>query len=335
MAEIRRDLVKNNWVAVAPDMALKPHDFPINKRGIDPYGNNLFCPFCKGNESYTPPEIFARRDDQSAANTPDWSIRVVPNKFSVFSLGGELEKTNAGIYRYYDGVGRQEVIIETPDHDIDLHDYSPGKIAEVLQVIKIRYNAISQDERIKYIQVYKNRGIFAGASIQHSHSQMMGLPYFPQCNSGLLDYFKKHNQCLVCSIIKQEQECNNRIIYESDYFLIINPYASRFPYETWIIPKEHDENFGLISDAQIDDLATICRAFMQMMVVSLQDSAYNFVLNTAPINMPYQPGHHWYMEIVPRLLVQTGVDISVGLYMNPVAPELAAAQFREDILKYF
>jgi len=334
MAEIRRDLVKNNWVAIAPDMALKPHDFPIKRRGIDPYGNNIFCPFCEGNESSTPAEIIACREKNSAANAPGWSIRVIPNKFSVFHLEGELAKTQSGIYSNFNGVGRQEVIVETPEHGLDLHNYEPEKIAQVLNIIKLRYNDLSMDERIKYIQIYKNRGIFAGASLEHSHSQIMGLPFVPRWNSGVVDYYQKNEQCLLCSIIEQEKKFDIRLIYESEHFLLICPYASRFSYETWIIPKQHGEQFGAISEAQIIDLATVCRTFMQMMIITLQNPAYNFVLNTAPVNLPFQPGFHWYMEITPRLLVTTGVDISTGIYMNPVAPELAAALFRKEMTKF-
>lgn len=334
MAEIRKDLVRNNWVAIAPNMALKPCDFPIRKRGIDPLGNNLFCPFCEGNEESTPPEVFSQRSNNSAPNSPGWSVRVVPNKFSVFDLDGVWEKNQTGIYYNYYGLGRQEVIIETPEHGVDWHDYKREKIAEILQVIRQRYNDLARDARIKYIQVYKNRGIFAGASLEHSHSQMIGLPYFPHCNWGLTDYYQKNKQCLLCSIIKQERQSEERLIFESRYFLLVCPYAPRFSYESWIIPKDHGEHYGSISDAQIIDLAHVCRVYMRMIMETLQNPAYNFIINTAPVNLPYQPGFHWFVEITPRLLVPTGVDISTGLYVNPVAPELAAALFKEEINKF-
>ena len=333
MAEIRKDLVKNNWVAIAADMALKPHDFPINKRGIETRGNKLFCPFCEGNESSTPPEILAHRDKDSQANAPGWSIRVIPNKFSVFHLEGILEKTHSGIYSNYNGVGRQEVIIETPNHGIDLHEFEQEQIALILKTVKQRYNDLSLDERIKYIQIYKNRGIFAGASQEHSHSQIIGLPFVPRWNSGLIDYYDKHGQCLLCAIVAQEKETGIRLVHETEHFLLICPYASRFSYETWVIPKQHCEHFGAVSEAEINDLAMVCRQYTGMMIKSLHNPAYNFVFNTAPVNMPYQPGFHWYMEITPRLLVTTGVDIATGIYMNPVAPELSAALFREEMLK--
>jgi UDPglucose--hexose-1-phosphate uridylyltransferase len=334
MAEIRRDLVKNYWVAIAANTALKPSYFPVKRRGIETIGNQGFCPFCEGNESSTPAEIMAYREDGSEPNTPGWSVRVVPNKFSVFHLDETLEKKNLGIYSTYTGVGKQEVIIESPEHGIDMHNFSQKKIAEILTVFKRRYNDLAQDERIKYIQIYKNRGIFAGASLEHSHSQMMGLPFVPRTNSGVVDYYKKKGQCLLCAIVAQEKQSAVRIVYESEYFLLICPYASRFSYETWAIPKQHGEHYGDISEAQIIDLAWICMIFTRMLMEGLDNPAYNLIFNTAPLNMPYQAGYHWYLEIIPRLLVTTGADISTGMYSNPVSPELAADLFREKMTKF-
>jgi len=331
MSEIRRDLVKNNWVAIVADMALKPRDFPINKRGIERVGNDIYCPFCEGNESSTPPEIFAHRNGGSIANTPGWSIRIIPNKFSVFHLDGVLERKHSGIYSNYNGVGSQEVIIETPEHGIDLHEFEPERIAVIIGVLKQRYNVLSADNRIKYIQVYKNRGIFAGASLEHSHSQIMGLPFVPRENSGVVDYYQKNGRCLLCDIIDQEGQSGSRVVYESRHFLLICPYASRFSYETWVIPRRHCEHFGEISGEEINDLAMVFKKFTGAMLHSLQDPAYNLVLNTAPVNVPHQPGFHWYMEITPRLLVAAGVEIATGLYMNPVAPELSADLFRNQL----
>lgn len=334
MAEIRRDLLKNNWVALAPESALNPRDFPIKRRGIDPVGNKLFCPFCEGNEASTPPEILAVREDDSAPGLPGWSIRVVPNKFAVFRLEGELEMHHTGIYQNLNGLGSQEVVIEDPRHGNDIHDFSSAKLAAVFRVWQQRYKELSGDERIKYIQIYKNRGIFAGASQEHSHSQIMGLPFMPRCNSGIVDYFRKNGQCLLCAIMAEERQTGTRVVYESDQFLLVCPYASRFSYETWMIPKRHTDHYGDINEEEIADLAAMCRSYLGMIIDVLQDPAYNLVINTAPVNSAYQPGYHWFLEIVPRLLVTTGVDIATGIYTNPVAPELAADLFRQQILKY-
>ncbi|MEQ8201618.1 MAG: DUF4931 domain-containing protein [Syntrophomonadaceae bacterium] len=334
MAEIRRDLLKNNWVAIAPESALKPHDFPIKRRGIDAVGNKVFCPFCEGHEASTPPEIMAIREDGSAPDSPGWSIRVVPNKFAVFKLEGVLEMHQTGIYQNLSGLGRQEVVIETPRHGTDIHDFDSAKLAQIFRVWRQRYEHLSVDKRIKYIQIYKNRGIFAGASQEHSHSQVMGLPFVPRCNTGIIDYFQKNGCCLLCAIIDAERQSGARVVHETGQFLLVCPYASRFSYETWIIPKRHAEHYGDITDDEIADLAMICRSYLGMMMDVLQDPAYNVVINTAPVNTAYQPGYHWFLEMIPRLLVTTGVDVATGIYTNPVAPELAAELFRQQIPNY-
>lgn len=334
MAEIRRDLLKNNWVAIAPESALKPHDFPIKRRGIDTIGNPVYCPFCEGHEGATPPEILAVRENGSAPDTPGWSIRVVPNKFAVFKLEGGLEKFHNGIYQNLSGIGSQEVVVEDPRHGTDMHDFSSIKIAQVLRVWQQRYLGLSADPRIKYIQIYKNRGIFAGASQEHSHSQLMGLPFVPRCNDGIVDFYKRNRQCVLCAILEEERKSALRVVHESDKFLLVCPYASRFSYETWIIPKRHCEHFGDISEAEIGDLADICWSYLRMLVDTLQDPAYNLIINTAPVNAGHQPGYHWFLEMNPRLLVTTGVDIATGIYTNPVAPELAACLFRQHIQDY-
>ncbi|MDD4802920.1 MAG: DUF4931 domain-containing protein [Syntrophomonas sp.] len=332
MAEIRWDIIKNNWVGIAAGKALKPNEFPINKRGIDTNGNHVFCPFCEGYESYTPPEIMAIRPNNSETDKSGWSIRVIPNKFSIFNPEESLEKEKSGIYCSYNGVGRQEVIIETPIHGAELHGYDIDRIVMILNVLKQRYNVLSQDDRIKYIQMFKNQGVFSGASQGHSHSQIMGLPFVPCENPGVSEYYKKTGSCLMCEIIKQEKSRGERIVYETDYFLLLCPYASRFPYETWVIPRNHYEHFGAISDAEIDDMAMICKKFTGVMIDSLQNPAYNYILNSAPVNMPYISGFHWYLEIIPRMLVTAGVNIATGIYTNPVAPELSAQMYRQHML---
>ncbi|MBP1761569.1 MAG: UDP-glucose--hexose-phosphateuridylyl transferase [Firmicutes bacterium] len=330
MSELRRDLVKNNWVSVAEHRALKPNDFPIAKKALESSVMGAFCPFCEGNEQFTPPEIAAYRED-SEPNTKGWLVRAIPNKFSAFELEGELEETCLGVFSRYNGLGKHEVIIEAPEHDIDFHQLSVERMEIILKIMRDRYNDLACDKRIKYIQIYKNRGIFAGASLEHSHSQIVALPLVPAENQGMIDYYKEKHHCLLCDILAQEMS-DERLVAESEAFILLCPYAPRFPYETWIIPKNHKEHFGGISAAEIQDLAKIIKKFSNVMIESLADPSYNLVINTAPVNVDYQPGYHWYIELTPRLLVNAAVEIASGIYINPVAPELAAAMLREKML---
>lgn len=334
MPELRRDMIRDNWVVIATDRALKPNDFPINKQGMPNAEFNGFCPFCEGNESFTPEEITAFRQEGSQANSPGWQVRTVPNKFSAFQLEGVLEKRDTGIYSCYNGLGKHEVVVETPEHGVDLQDYSAERIEMIFNMLKNRYNELSKDERIKYIHMYKNRGLFAGASLGHSHSQIVGLPLVPNENIGITKYFDQTGHCLICDILKQESQDQQRVILETDNYLLICPYGSRFSYETWIVPKKHNAHFGEISDIQITELASVLKRFINAMLACLDNPSYNMVIVSAPVNVDSPTGaHHWYIEISPRLIVTAGLEIGTGYYVNPAAPELSAEILRESLLK--
>ncbi|MBO8159261.1 DUF4931 domain-containing protein [Thermosyntropha sp.] len=331
MPELRRDLVRDSWVLIATDTALKPRDFPINKNGIEVNSNGALCPFCEGNESHTTAELASLRKDNSLPDTPGWLIRTVTNKYSGFKLEGELKLSETGIYQSCNGLGQHEVIIETPEHNVEFHHFSVEKIKEVYEMLKARYNLLADDERIKYIQIYKNRGLFAGASLEHSHSQILALPLVPKNRPGIEAYCKKEGRCLICDILNEERKSGKRVVIENRDFIVVCPYASRFPYEAWIIPTRHAEHFGEISDEELMSLSEITANFLQEMVRCLNDPSYNIIINSAPINCAYNAGYHWYIEIIPRLIINSGVEITTGIYMNPVAPEIAAAMFRENM----
>lgn len=330
MSEIRKNLVKNKWVAVAAHRALKPNDFPIAKKELEVSAVPGFCPFCEGNESFTPAEISAWRGN-SEANTTGWSVRVIPNKFSAFALEGDLSEKHLGIYSFYNGLGQHEVIIENPAHGVEFHELNPERVEIILQTFKNRYQDLCKDERIKYIQIYKNRGMFAGASLEHSHSQIVALPFAPNENAGLTEYFRENGSCLLCDMIRQESTDGERLVFDGEHFILLCPYAPRFPYETWIIPRRHSEHFGDINHEELKELASILNVFTNVIIDSLGNPSYNLVINTAPVNVSHEDGYHWFLEITPRLLVNAGVEIATGLFINPVAPELSAAMLREQM----
>lgn len=333
MPELRQDLVRGNWVLIATDTALKPRDFPINKNGVKVDARSDFCPFCEGNEAHTTSELASLRENDSLPDTPGWLIRTITNKYSGFRLEGELEMVEDGIYQSCNGLGQHEVIIETPEHGVEFHHFSVPKIRSVFQMLKDRYNVLAGDERVKYIQIYKNRGFLAGASLEHSHSQILALPMVPNSQRGIMDYYGKKHQCLLCDILEGEKKAGQRIIKEDEDFVLLCPYASRFPYETWIIPRRHIPHFGEINDKELENLAQVLYEFLQVMVAYLNDPAYNIIIISAPVNIPDVAGYHWYLEIIPRLIINSGVEITTGIYMNPVAPEIAAQIFRQNLEK--
>ena len=236
--------------------------------------------FCIGNENQTPPEIAAYRREDSLPNTPDWDVRTVPNKYSAFNLQKELIIVSDGLNRSCTGVGQHEVIIETPEHGIELHEFTVDRITMIFNMFKERYLALASDDRIKYIQIYKNRGIFAGASLEHSHSQIPALPMVPQVNKGLSKYFQEESRCLICDMIEQELLTDERVIYKGEEFIVICPYAPRFAYEVWIVPVKHTPHFAEISSSQLEELALICKKVLQTIIACLDNPAYNIVINS-------------------------------------------------------
>ncbi len=332
MPELRKDLVHDKWVLIATEQALEPRFFPINRNGTY-VRRDTVCPFCEGNESLTPPEIVAVRKNNSPPDSPGWLVRAIPSKYSAFKLEGDLLEGQTGIYHNCNGLGKQEVVIGNPVHNCQFHQFSLERIEIIYKVLKERYRALAADPRIKYIQIYKNQGLFAGASQEHSHSQIIALPMLPVHVPIQTTYYHENHKCLICAIIEQERGSGERIVYESEYFLLLSPYASRFSYETWIIPKEHKEHFGDISEEEIADLARTLKTFLTIMLGSLSDPSYNIVINTGPLNGVSSAGAHWFMEITPRFIVTNGFEMATGYYTNPVAPELSAALFRTAMQK--
>lgn len=335
MLEIRKDVIRDNWVITANEFVLKPRDFPVKKDDQKNANTNTnpaphhTCPFCEGNEAMTTDEILAFRKKGTRANTPGWTVRTILNKFSALKLKGELEMSEEGIYKHSNGLGQHEVLIETPVHGQEFHDLPAERIESVYKMMQLRYKALAADERIKYIQIYKNRGLFAGASLEHSHSQIVSFPMVPLNKGVMQNYFQQYNSCIVCEMIDAEKNNQERVVYEGQYFLMICPYASRFVYETWLIPKRHVNHFGDINDEETREMALLSKKIISAMMSGLHDPSYNMVINTAPVNVPHQEGYHWYLEINPRLLVNAGVEIATGYFINPATPEISAATLRK------
>lgn len=314
---------------------MKPSDFPINKISIASEFGEGICPFCEGNEALTTGELDAFRLPASLPNGPGWLVRVITNKFAMFNMRRpEMEYRSGGIYSRCNGLGYHEVVIETPEHGIQMHEMEDAQIILLLKMLQKRFKVLAADERVKYIQIYKNKGLFAGASQEHSHSQILAYPIVPDRNRGLLQYYSEHGSCLMCQIIEQELN-QERIIYESDYFIILSPYAARFSYEAWIIPKRHERYFTDMSEAELKDLQVVMKGYLSSMLTCLENPSYNIMIHSATVNLPKHDAYHWYMEVIPRLVIANAVEIASGCFINPVDPESAATILRDGLLIKF
>jgi UDPglucose--hexose-1-phosphate uridylyltransferase len=330
MPELRKDPIVGRWVIIAHERAKRPHDFKLEAHEqIDPG----LCPFCEGNEDKTPPEIVAYRERGTHANAPGWRIRVVPNKFPALKIEGNLNKRGEGIYDKMAGVGAHEVIIESPRHQISMTSLSEDNIREVLWVYRDRLVDLKKDTRLVHGMLFKNVGAAAGASLEHTHSQLIVTPIVPisvwEEMTGALEFFHYRGRCIYCDMVQQEISTEKRIVLDTPHFTAICPYASRHPFETWILPKAHSSHFENIPKPGVDDLGSVLRQVLCKLEQALDTPPYNYIIHTAPFDHQELPHYHWHIEIIPRLTKIAGFEWGSGFYINPVPPEDAAAYLRE------
>jgi len=331
LPEWKKDLFLDRWVVIATERAKRPSDYlAVNTGKI-----NGICPLCEKNESATPPEVLAYRYRDSHRDKPGWWVRVVPNKFPAVRVEGQTQIRNNGIFEIMDGIGAHEVVIETPEHNIDMEDFSEYQIQEIIRAWRDRSLDLRRDSRFKYIQIFKNYGGVAGASLQHPHSQIIATPIVPgdikEKYEGLKNYARITGRCAICDMIDQEVNDQCRVVFESSSFLCICPFASRFPFEIWIIPKEHQHDYGAIREDQVSDLAYILRNTLKKLSTVLDRPPFNMVISTTPVNNDTEnPAYfHWYIEILPRLTTIAGFELGTGCFINPTPPEIAAAELRQ------
>lgn len=333
MPELRKDPIIKRWVIIATERARRPHDFINAKEKIE----SSFCPFDYGNEHTTPPEILAFRPADTEKDSPGWWVRVVQNKFPALDPQIEPDRFGHGIYDVIKGFGTHEVIVETPDHNATLATLPYRQVKEVVWAYKERYQALIKDERIKYVLIFKNHGKEAGASLSHSHSQLIATPIVPKRVAeeiaGSIEYYGYRERCVYCDMVNQEKLEGTRVVEETEDFLVFEPFAARFPFETWIVPKLHSHNFSQLSAGQLEDFALALKKTLSRIHVALDNPPYNFMLHTGLKDGAAAAHYHWHLEIVPRLTRVAGFEWGSGFYINPMPPEHAAMYLREAKLE--
>lgn len=329
MPELRKDPVSGHWVIIAREKMKKPADLIAAPTSI----RDKFCPFDYGNEDKTPPEILAYRPADTTANGQGWQLRVVPNKFPVLKVESELDSHGVGLYDMMGGVGAHEVIIETPDHEARLKDYTAEQMFNLLKSFRDRISDLRRDGRLEYVLVFKNYGREAGARLDHSHSQLIALPVVPVRVANEIasceKYYGFKNRCLFCDIIRQELEDRSRLVDSNADFVVLEPFAPRSPFETWILPRRHLSHYDTITDMELENLARCFRSLFVRLDSLLGDFSYNFILHMAPLRQAKMQHYHWHFEIIPNLARLAGFEWGSGFYINPTPPEEAATFLRE------
>lgn len=331
MPDLRRDPIVGRWVIISTDRGGRPHDF-TRLQPARPLSTTL-CPFCPGQERLTPHEIMAYRPQPSEPNAPNWTVRVVPNKFPALQVEGELGREGVGVYDRMNGIGAHEVIIETPVHKESLADLPAKRIEDVLWAYRDRIVDLKKDARLRYILIFKNHGAAAGATLEHSHSQLIALPIVPTSVTAEIEgcraHFRQKERCIYCDILRQESGDGERVVAENPEFLCITPFAPRFPFEMWILPKRHAGSFEEGQRTQFECLAPILSESLRRMDRVLARPPYNFILHSSPLHDKSEDFYHWHVEIIPKLTQVAGFEWGTGFYINPISPEDAAKALRD------
>jgi UDPglucose--hexose-1-phosphate uridylyltransferase len=330
MPELRKDYVTDTWVVFSTWRSQRPIE---ERKQPSASVDTSSCPFCPGNEHMTPPEILAYRND-GEVNGPGWWVRCVPNKYPALIIEGEVKRRVTQLFHSVNGVGAHEVIIETPDHLGRLGSLDEKQVYEVISAYRDRYVDLTRDSRFKYILIFKNHGLEAGASLSHPHSQLIATPIIPRRIMDELrasrDFYESTGgSCIYDEIVEEELEVGDRVVVENDGFLTICPYAARFPFETWIIPKEHEMHFEDMKDEERRLLARTLKGVFSRFDTLFGDPPFNYYIHTAPCDRRDHRYYHWHVEITPRMSNTAGFERGTGFYINPVPPEDAARLLRE------
>jgi len=333
MSEIRQDQATKRWVIMAMERAKRPSDLASKEQAASEQPEwSPDCPFCPGNEAMTPPELAADRDSDTSPDSPGWRARVIPNRYAALSPAGELAIRDRYWFTNVTGVGAHEVVIESPIHNASPATMDLDQVTRALALAGQRFEHLQQDRRLSYIAFFRNSGLAAGSSLSHPHTQIIATPIAPTNIRLEIEEARRHYDdrlhCVYCETIEREREAGVRVVLETEAFFVFEPFASRWPFETWLIPKRHSSVLIAAGQDQLRPLAEALRATLRALYQGLGDPAYNLVLHEAPLRDSCEDYWHWHIEILPRLSTAAGFELGTGIWINTVLPEDAAAHLR-------
>jgi UDPglucose--hexose-1-phosphate uridylyltransferase len=339
--EVRKDYVLDRWVVVATERSRRPVDFAKPNVGSV---SQATCPLCAGNEHVTPPAVLVylpqnggvRRDhDQGDFRHKNWVVRVIPNLYPAFTPPGsdsgealEIRRENLGF-----AVGHHEVVVESPNHDDHPANVGLTQLVNVVNAYKDRLSELALKPYVEYVQIFRNQGLEAGASLAHPHSQIIAMPFTPKLVQDEIfeskKYWEKHKGCIFCNFAKSEAK-TERLVLENEHFVVLAPYASVHPMEFWVIPKRHSINLLDITEPETLALAEVMKTSFKALRDLVNDPPYNFGFHMS-LSEDVKDYYHWHLEVYPRLATWAGFEKSTGVYINTVSPEVAAAELRKAI----
>lgn len=338
MSHFRYSPLRDSWTLVSKQRLRKPTEFEAQNFELA----DEHSPFVFGNEHKTPSEIYAIRVPGSQPNAPGWKTRVIPNRYNALEIERSPKPMRDGIFESFDGFGAHEIVIDTPRFPAAIRDLGTDEMALLLKTVKARCADLSRDSRIAYIQPFKNQGPLAGATMAHSHTQLIALPFLPKSVSTEISqcrtHFQKTGRALFVDMVEEEIRHGKRVVEESDNYVAFCPFASRYPFEITIAPRKKTPDFTLMSDDGLEELSEIVLDALKKLSSSLKNLSLNIVWVLEPPKRDARVSDYYYrmdeffqwrIEIVPRISVPNGFELAADTPINPVPPEEAAKFLRE------
>ncbi|WP_297207115.1 galactose-1-phosphate uridylyltransferase [uncultured Brachyspira sp.] len=333
MPHIRKDPVTKQSVIISAERTGRPSDYVnINQRHIE--NSELSCPFCRGHEMKTPDSVYTVYAEQEEI----WQVRIVPNKYPIISETheNELPKENS-LFCASSSKGFHDVIIEHPNHYFNFYHAEAEDFFYIFKAVIKRLKDLGKNKDMLYSLYFKNFGPEAGASLSHSHSQIITTPFIPMQMldeiNGSLEYYNEKNRCVYCDIIDEEKRLNDRVICENDNFIAVCPFASRSPYQIYIMPKQHSASIVNVSSMNILDFADILKNIFDRLYKVLGEVSFNYVLHTllSALEVKFKYSSHWFLDIMPKMSKLAGYELGSGVFINSITPEDAAEQLRNAL----
>jgi len=338
--QVRKDYLLDRWVVIATERGRRPTDFARKEREK---AKTSVCPLCPGNEHMTPPAVLVylksgkgrKAKDKDGSRHKNWLIRCIPNLYPAFTPPKEKTSRRQIMKSNYlvVAVGHHEVLVESPIHDGHPADAKIPQLVHVINGYIDRLREFSSKPYVKYVSIFRNHGLEAGASLSHAHSQIIATPFIPSVLEEELEasrkFWTRSKKCVFCDILEKELD-GPRLILENADYVVFAPWASVNPLEFWILPRKHEITLLEMSKSEVKTFAKTLKTCLNGLKKLLNDPPYNFGFHLA-INKDASKHYHWHLEVYPKLAIWAGFEKSTGIYINTVAPEAAAESLRKAI----
>lgn len=320
MSQLRLDPLTGRWSVISEERRERPFAFQPRRLPVEGEPGRP-CPFCPGGDPDVVPSL--EYGDDGA-----WQVRVVPNLYPAFEGGAPMAVTNLGpVFTQAPGSGIHEVLLLGPEHQRSWADLDEFRSALVMQAIAERMVAHAATPGLRYSQAIVNQGREAGASLEHPHGQLMGIPFVPrEITDEQAGFARFAGNCLLCTTVDAEESAGNRVVYADDDVLVVCPFWSGAPFEMLVIPRNHGAH---LAKASPTDLTAVGRALQRGLAAlrsTLGDVAYNVIFHSAPYKTAGD--FHWHAHVVPKATTVAGFELGTGVVINVVSPEEAASTLR-------